>query len=119
MRGLSTGIVSAAVATALLATSTAGIAAPTPPPAPQLVQPAPSAWLTLSMLNSSGAAALGEGIGQPAPPPDNPPPGEPYAADHIPVPVIAFWLITIAAMIYIATRHSRGHIEIRVPNSPA
>jgi hypothetical protein len=33
--------------------------------------------------------------------------------------VIAFWVITVAAMVYIATRNSSGHFHITVPNSPA
>jgi hypothetical protein len=110
-------MISAAVGTALLVSSTATIAASTPPAAAQTAQAAPSAWMTLSMMNASGTVGLGDTAVQPGPPEGAPPP-DAYNYGGIPTPVIAFWVITVAAMIYIATRHSSGHFHITVPNSP-
>jgi hypothetical protein len=70
------------------------------------------------MLDTSGAVGLGEVAVQPPPRPQTPPTGV-YQAGGIPTPVIAFWVLTVAAMIYIATRDSSGHIRLPVPNSPA
>jgi hypothetical protein len=79
------------------------------------------------MLDSSGTLGLGDAVAQPGPPPGTPPAETPppyppppaYGVGGVPTPVIAIWLATIAAMIYIATRHSSGNFHFTVPNSPA
>lgn len=111
-------MISAAVATALVFGSTAAAAASAPTATAQTAQGATSAWMALSMMNASGTVGLGDLAVQPGPPEGAPPPNA-YGYGGIPAPVIAFWVITVAAMIYIATRHSRGHFHITVPNSPA
>ena len=111
-------MISAAVATALLFSSTATVAASAPSTATQTAQSAPSAWMALSMMNASGAVGLGDPTVQPGPPESAPPP-DAYNYGGIPTAVIAFWVITVAAMVYIATRNSSGHFHVTVPNSPA
>jgi hypothetical protein len=107
-------IVSAAVATALLLSPAVTAAAPAPPAS---AQTAPSAWMALSMLNTNGTVGLGDAAVQPGPPPENAPPPGDYNVGGIPTPVIAFWVLTVAAMVYIATRHSSGHFHF-TSNSP-
>jgi len=105
-------ILSAAVATALLLSPTVSVAAPAPAPS---MQSAPSGWMALSMLNTNGTVGLGNAAVQPGPPPGGPP--QDYNVGGIPTPVIAFWVLTVAAMVYIATRHSSGHFHF-TSNSP-
>jgi hypothetical protein len=116
MRTLPSGLVSAVVGAALLASATAGASSPAPSSS-QAAQTPPSAWMALSMLNTSGTVGLGDAAVQPASPPENAPAPEGYNVGGIPTPVIAFWVLTVAAMIYIATRDSSGHLRF-VPNSP-
>jgi hypothetical protein len=78
-------IVSAAAGAALLLSPAATLAAP----APQAVtQSAPSAWMALSMLNSSGSVGLGDVAVQPASS-QNPPPPDRYNVGGVPTPVVA------------------------------
>ena len=112
-------MISAAVAAALLVSSTATVAASAPATSLPAAQSAPSAWMALSMMNASGTAGLGDLAVQPGPPEGAPPPDAYNNYAGIPTPVIAFWVITVGAMVYIATRHSSGHFHITVPNSPA
>lgn len=106
-------IVSAAAGTALLLSPAATLAAP----APQAVAPsAPSAWMALSMLNASGSVGLGEVAVQPASS-QNSPPADKYSVGGVPTPVVAFWVLTVAAMVYLATRHSSGSFHLTA-NSP-
>lgn len=111
-------MISAAVAAALLVSSTATVAASAPAASLPAAQSAPSAWMALSMMNASGTAGLGDLAVQPGPPEGAPPP-DAYNYAGIPTPVIAFWVITVAAMVYISTRNGSGHFHITVPNSPA
>lgn len=92
----------AATAAALALISAAPVAAATAAPA----QSTSNSWLTLSALNPAGATALGGAVA-----------AQPVEADdnfNIPLPVIGFWVATVAIMIYIATRHKHGHISVRV-----
>jgi hypothetical protein len=74
--------------------------------------------MTLSMMTPVAATTLG-GAGvavQPpadAPPPPPPPPeGDTEGGiGHIPIPVLAVWLGTIVAMIYIATHDDKDRFE--------
>jgi hypothetical protein len=100
---------------AALLTAPVGVCAATPAP-PTVAQPG-NAWLTLSMLTPSGAAALGAtGVSAAQPEAAPPPPPESGGMGTPPLPVIAVWVAVVAAMIYIATRNHHHH---RIPNSPA
>ena len=121
MRGTGSKVASAAVAVALVFSSTAGVAASAPPvAAPQTSQ---VSWLTLSMLTPSGAIGLGGAAAQPAaevppPPPSGPPPPpEENAYNGVPLPVIGIWLAGIALAVYILTKNHRGRFSF--PTSPA
>jgi hypothetical protein len=110
MRSPSRMVASAVVSAAMVCSSTSAVAAPAVPATPS------SPWVTLSMLNPAGAAALGGTAGaQPA----DYVPGE--ATDdgrgfHPPLPVIAVFLAVIALNIWIFTRknHGRGHVDVDV-----
>ena len=74
--------------------------------------------MTLSMMTPVAAATLGAAgvAAQPpadAPPPPPPPPegGDGGGIGHIPIPVLAIWLGTIVAMIYIATHDDKDRLE--------
>lgn len=98
-------VASAVVSISLLANSTAALAA-----APATQPSAGNAWLTLSMLTSSGATGLGGAAvaaAQPETPP--PPPPEYQGSSTPPLPVIAVWLAVVAADIYILTKHHHHH----------
>lgn len=105
----------AAGSAAIVATSATAAVAAAPAPAPQA---GPSGWLALSMLNTSGTVGLGDAAAQPARASDAPPPSDDYTLRGIPTPVIAFWVLTAATMIYLATRHSSGHLDFHRRNSP-
>jgi hypothetical protein len=121
MRVIGSRIAAAAVAAALMFDSTAGVAASSPPAAqPQATQ---ASWLTLSMLNSSGAIGLGGAAVQPAadvppppPGPPGPPPAEGNAYTGVPMPVIGIWLAGIALAVYILSQDRKGRFSF--PNSP-
>ncbi|MEA3057876.1 MAG: hypothetical protein QOF34_691 [Sphingomonadales bacterium] len=118
MRVIGSRIAAAAVAAALMFDSTAGVAASSLPAAqPQATQ---ASWLTLSMLNSSGAIGLGGAAVQPAadvpPPPPGPPPAEGNAYTGMPMPVIGIWLAGIALAVYILSQDRKGRFSF--PNSP-
>ena len=116
--------VSAVVALSLLASPTAAAASATAPQAP------PSPWLTLSMLNRSGAAVLGGApaatlcgaagaaaaqapggcvlpqvgtvpVAQPSAPPQPGPPPAFVGSSTPPLPVILVWLAVIGLDIYL------------------
>jgi hypothetical protein len=113
MRKTLAKLTSAAVASALIFTSSAAIAqSSTPAAAPQ----AQSSWMALSMLSPVGAGALGgaAAVAQPAPPP---PPSAYGRLAPPPLPVIAVWLATLLVMVYIATRNDDHGVP--APNSPA
>ena len=106
-------IITAALAAALVVTSTEASAASQPAPQPQ------SSWLALSMLTPGGSIGLGGAAAQ-LPPPDNAPAPQAHgAATTPPVPVIAIWLATLAMSIYILTREHHGHFVFPRPGSPA
>ena len=120
---------SAVVSLSLFANSTAGATITAPPPAPT----PPSPWMTLSMLNPSGAAVLGGapavavcgaagaaaaqagggcvlpqvGAVPAAQPLGQPAPASPqYIGSHTPpLPVILVWLAVIGLDIYLLVRN--------------
>lgn len=99
------------VSAALLMTPTAATASA---PAPVAASQAPSGWLALSMLTPSGAAVLGStGVAAAQPPETSGPNG--YRGPTPPIPVLVIWGATLAAIIYILTRHDHHR---RRPNSP-
>lgn len=99
---VTTGKYFAAAAAAVALLSATPVAAASAAPA----QPTSNSWLTLSALNPAGATALGGAVAaQPVQSDDN---------FNIPLPVIGFWVATVAIMIYIATRHKHGHIFVAV-----
>lgn len=100
-------------AAALLAAPTATAASA---PAPATALPS-NGWLTLSMLTSSGSAALdGSAVAAAEPENEAPPQLQSGGIGMPPVPVMAIWLAVLATDIYIATRHH--HHFHPVPNSP-
>src|SRR5690349_13540955 len=99
MRGRIFKTMLSAGSAAVLFTSTAASANSAPTPVAQAATP--SGWLALSMLNTSGTVGLGDAAAQPGPPPEAQPSGDPYEAGGIPTLVIAFWVLTVAAMVYI------------------
>ncbi len=108
-------IASALVVLGLATSSTAGAAAP---PAQPAAQPALNPWLTLSVMTPVAATTLGAAgvAAQPsadAPPPPPPPPedGGGVGIGNIPIPVLAIWLGTIVAMVYIATHDDSDRLE--------
>lgn len=101
-----------AASAAMLITSASATASTPPPNSP----PAANPWMTLSMLNSAGAAALGgtAAAAQPAyPTPDEA--GSPPGVGGIPWPVIAVWLAVIALDIYIVTSDDNDNEELTSP----
>ena len=99
---VTTGKYIAAIAADVALNSESPVAAASAAPA----QPTSSTTLTLSALNPAGATALGGAVA-----------AQPVEADNnfnIPLPVIGFWVATVAVMIYIATRHKHGHIFVAV-----
>ena len=101
----------AVVCLSLIANSTSAVASSAQGPAPL-----DNGWLTLSMLTTSGSAALEDSAaaGQPDPAPPAPPG---YTGSSTPpLPVILVWLSVLGADIYLLTRHDHHHH--RVPNSP-
>lgn len=106
MQVIGSRTMSAVVALAVAASSTAGVASTLPPPAGP--QQARSPWVTLSMLTPAGASALSGSAAAAAAQPGTPPPPPPAVVEgrgfHPPLAVIAVWLADIALMIYIATR---------------
>jgi hypothetical protein len=107
-------IAASAIAALALVTSTAVSAAP--PPTQAAVQPVSNPWMKLSMMTPVAAATLGAAGVAVQPPADAPPPQPPEGRDgggigHIPIPVLAVWLGTIVAMIYIATHDDRDRFE--------
>ena len=74
-----------------------------------------SPWLTLSMMTPVAATTLGAAGVAVQPPPDAPPPPPPPEGGggigHIPIPVLAVWLGTIVAMVYIATHDDKDRFE--------
>jgi hypothetical protein len=109
---------------AILFQPTAAVAGTSSSAAPA-AQTSQISWQTLSMLNPSGAIALGGAAvaAQPAadvppPPPLGPPPPD-GGIGTPPLPVIAVWLATIAVAIWIlAHKHGHGTFEFPQPNSP-
>ena len=107
MRGRVSAVVLSTACAAMIFGSTAAAAAPAPAPA---TSSAANPWLTLSQMNSTGAAALGSAAvaAQPA---DYPPPAPGLRVtdrDVIPWPVLGFWLVVIAAMIIIAMQNDNN-----------
>lgn len=101
---MTTGKTIAATAAAVALISAAPVAAASAAPA----QPTSNSWLTLSALNPAGATALGGAVA-----------AQPVEADNnvnIPLPVIGFWVATVAVMIYLATRHKHGHFVAISPD---
>ena len=110
MRGRVSAVVLSTACAAMIFGSTAAAAASAPAPSPAATSAA-SPWLTLSQMNSTGAAALGSAAvaAQPA---DYPPPAPGLRVtdrDVIPWPVLGFWLVVIAAMIVIAMQNDNDH----------
>jgi hypothetical protein len=68
--------------------------------------------MTLAMLTPAGAATLGSGGAVVAAQPDQGPPPDQNRIQTPPIPVIAIWLLELAVIIYILSRH-HNH-----PNSP-
>lgn len=109
MRVIGRRTVSAIIALAMAASSTAGVAATAAP------QQARDPWVTLSMLTPAGATALAGAATAVAAQPETPPPPPPAVGEdrgfHPPLAVIAVWLADIALMIYIATRSDDNDVE--------
>lgn len=102
----------AALGLSLMLSSTSAVASTEQGPAPSN-----NAWLTLSMLTTSGSAAL-DGAAVTDAQPDSQPsaPPEYIGSSSPPLSVILVWLSVLGADIYLLTRHHHNH---RVPNSPA
>ena len=106
-------VASAIISLSLIGSSTAAVASA---PAPASQAPLPG-WTTLSMLNASGAAALGN-AGVAAAQADVPPPARyERGLPTPPLPVILVWLAVIAVDIWILTKDDNDGPG--VPNSPA
>jgi len=112
MRSRASRLLAMAAGAAMLISSTA--AAASPPSAPASAPPA-NPWVTLSMLNPAGAAALGGAAA--AVQPDYPPPeGGPAGIGGIPWPVIAVWLAVIALDIYLLVKDDNDEEEFASPD---
>jgi hypothetical protein len=111
MRSLCRSLGGLAICAALVTAPTAASASAQ---APATAKPADS-WLTLSMLNSTGAAALG-GAAVAAAQPDGPPPPQYAGRSTPPLPVIMVWLAVLGLDVYLLTKHGHSHPR---PNSPA
>ena len=107
----------AAMAVAIVFSSTASAAGTSAPPtAPQ----AQTSWQALSILSPAAAIGFAGAATQAVPDADTPPPPEGNAYTGVPIPVIGIWLATLVAAVYILTKkhHGRGQFPQPPPNSP-
>jgi hypothetical protein len=119
MRLVNARIASAAVAAAVVISSASPSLAASAPLSGQTLPAQPSAWMALSMLSANGAVGLAGAAAQPNTPADDaPPPLAHSTVQSPPVPVIAVWLATVAAAVYILTRDHHGRFQFPRPNSP-
>ena len=103
-----------------LMTSSAGLSAvQTFPVAAQQPQ---NPWMTLSMMTPVAATSLDAAGVTVQPPPEAtaplpPPDGRGRAGiEHMPIPVLAIWLGTIVAMIYIAAHDDKDRVQTKSPD---
>ena len=111
MRHTGRSIASALAGLALMTSSVAGASGVQSVPT---VQQASHPWMTLSMMTPVGATTLAAAGVAAEPSAEGPPPPEGDRGGgigHIPLPVLAIWLGTIVAMVYIAIHDDKDRFE--------
>ena len=118
MRSIGKSIACGLAGLALMNSATASSAAQGSPVEAQQPQ---NPWMSLSMMTPVAAKSLGAAGVAVQPPTEDPLPPPPDDRDRvgigaIPIPVLAIWLGTIVAMIYIATRDDNDGLPTESPD---